>query len=291
MERQSIVNITGSGYVNKINLTKDEEKGYIRGRIGIRVDKDNVVNFDVFESKVNKGSGKDNFKYKAFETIMNEYVDASMVEDYKEATKVFIGENKEFPQFPNATIDVSIYESQGAVQTTVKNKLSLMNRIKDDKPVYAGLKFSIDGFIVKELVPEYDEAGIETGRGILTGYIVDYTGKARELTLIVIAEGFSQVKDVWKSLYTLNLKGELINKKVEVEDNFADQQTGGFSTTSRTKSEYIREYIITDAGVVYDSFTKEECESAIAKLEEHKNFLLAGEKASESEVDDDVIPF
>ncbi|MGJ0846486.1 hypothetical protein ACR77J_07350 [Tissierella praeacuta] len=287
--KQSIVFITGSGYINKINL-KDEE-GVIKGTVSVRLGEDSVVSFNVYEPEF-YGRNKENFKYKAFKTVMEEYIDSTMVDSYTEATKIFIGENKKFPQFPNATIDVNVYESQGTIQIMPRNKLGLMNRLKEGQQVYASMRFSINGFIVEELLPEYDETGMTTGRGLLKGYIVDYNGMARPLELKVVEEGYKNVSNTWKKFDTLNLKGDLVNKSIEKVSDEPVNIQGGFSTTSNRPSyEYIKEYVITDANMTYDSFTKEECQQAVDRLEEFKNSLLMVQPQSGFTPTDDDIPF
>lgn len=273
MDKQSIVKITGSGYVNKVNLTN--ENGVIKGTLSVRLSEDNVIVFDVYEPQFFAGNNKENFRYKAFNTIIKEYIDATQVEDYTQATKIFIGENKRFPHFPNATIDVNIYESQGAIQIRSRNSLKLLNRLKDNQQVYPSMRFGIEGFIVDELVPEYNEAGMETGRGVLRGFIVDYNGVARPLELKVVEQGFESVKGTWKKFDTLNLQGNVDNRSVEQVPLVPDNSPGGFTTTeNRPRYEYIKEYVVTDAAMTYDSFTKDECQQALDKLEELKQNLL-----------------
>lgn len=291
MDKQSIVNITGAGYVNRINLTNED--GVIKGTLSIRLSDDSVVVFNVYETKFNKTSGKENFRYKALETVMNEYIDSTQVDDYTQATKVFIGENKNYPHFPNATIDVNIYESQGTIQINPRNSLKLINRIRDGQEVYPSMRFRIDGFIVEELLPEYDEVGQETGRGLLKGYIVDYNGMARPLELKVIEEGYKNVINTWKQFDTLNLRGDVVNKSIKKEPEMPEDIQGGFITTENKPTyEYIKEYVITDAMMTYESFTKEECQQAINKLEEFKNSLLVlNEQEDTYAFDSDNIPF
>lgn len=286
MDKQSIVHITGAGYVNKINLTN--ENGVIKGTLSIRLSDNNIVVFDVYESQLTS-TGKENFKFKVFQTVMNEYVDSTQVDDYTLATKVFIGENKKYPQFPNATINVNIYESEDTIQIRTKNSLKLLNRLKDNQEIYLSMRFKIEGFIVEELVPEYTESGLETGRGILRGYIVDYNGIARPLELKVVEQGFKAVQGTWKKFDTLNLLGNVVNYSVEQEPTIPENTPGSFTTTDNTRYEYIKEYVVTDADMTYDSFTKEECQQATDKLEELKQELLT--PVDTNTYDDDEIPF
>lgn len=289
MNKQSIVNITGAGYVNKINLTNED--GVIKGTISIRLSNDSVVVFNVYETKFNKSTGKENFRYKALETVISEYVDSTQVDDYTQATKVYIGENKSYPHFPNATINVNIYESQGAVQINTRNSLKLINRIKEGQEVYPSMRFKIDGFVVEELLPEYDKMGQETGRGLLKGYIVDYNGMARPLELKIIEEGYKSVASIWKQFDVLNLRGDVVNKSIKKESEIPEDIQGGFITTENKPTyEYIKEYVVTDAMITYESFTKEECQQAINELEEFKNSLLALNE-QENVYDNGNIPF
>lgn len=285
--KQSIAYITGSGYVNKVNLK--DENGVIKGSLSVRLSDDSVVVFNIYEPQFYGENKKENFKYKAFQTIINEYIDSTQVENYTEATKVFIGENKKFPQFPNASIDVNVYESQGTIQVTPRNRLGLINRLKDGQQVYPSMRFGITGFIADELLPEYDEYGMATGRGVLKGYIVDYSGTARPLELKVIEEGYKNVINSWKQFDTLNLKGDVVSRSIKKESSEPVSTQGGFSTTPpKTEYEYIKEYVITDAEMTYDSFTKDECQQAIDKLEELKSTLLMMQSQQD---ESDVIPF
>lgn len=282
--KQSIVAIWGNAEVFNTDLKiETDENGVeknIKGRIGLQYDDNCIVSFDVYEASANK-SGKENFKFKNFKTIM---------EEYKRGDKVFLGVNKKFPQFPNATIDINVYESNGGIETRVKNKLSLINRMKDQEKSYEyKLEFKVTDFIVGAIEEEYNEVQM-TGRGLLKGFIVDYNGVAKPIEFILTKEGYGYAKTNWKENNVVDISGLVINKAIAKKS-----ANSGFGDVKGNVSyDYIREHLV-DAGSLpkYDSFTTQEIAKFKSNYDLFVNNLLnpEGNQVQVQEKDENIQKF
>ena len=276
-KKLSVATIWGNGEVfsKDLQLVVDEEtqkEKSIKGTIGIKTGENEVVRFDVFQSSEN-ASGKENFKFKSFKTIM---------EEYEKGDKVFIGVNKKFPQFPNAEIRIDAYEDSEKVVTKPKNYLNLINRSKDDSNFEYGLKFKISDFVVDLVEEEYSDI-VATGRGVLKGRVIDYKGVAKPIELKLTEEGFKYAKTNWKEDDVIDVAGVVLSKAIP---KAVEVSAGGFGSLpgSKPSYDYIREYIV-DSGSEkkYDSFTKDEIASARSEYDSLIATLL-GE-------DDENVPF
>lgn len=274
--KQSVATIWGNGEIfsKDLQLVIDEDtqkEKLIKGTIGIKTGENEVVRFDIFQMA--EHNEKENFKFKAFKTIM---------EEYEKGNKVFIGVNKKFPHFPNAEIKIDVYEDSEKIVTKTKNYLNLINRSKQDSDFEYGLKFKISDFIIDSIEEEFNDVSA-TGRGILTGRVVDYKGIAKPIELKLTKEGFEYAKANWRENDVVDVAGILFYKAIPKE---IEVTSGGFGNLPGSKPayDYIREYVV-DSGSEkkYDSFTKDEIETA---REEYDSLIAAllGE-------DDDNVPF
>lgn len=143
--------IYGTGILNRINLKHDKKNDSIHGRIGIKTNDNNIVSFNVYQKRV-MNNGKNNPRFKAFNTVMKDYKDISNVDDPNDADIVTIKESN--MNFPNAKITVKTDFNLGNSNVMVYKNLNIITRKVGENPKY-GMIFKIYGCYVEDIKGSY----------------------------------------------------------------------------------------------------------------------------------------
>lgn len=276
------------GYLNnkEWEIKKDKDgKTFIAGEISVKAGKDNIVPIEVF-SYEKKNDGEDNAVFKGLNTVFEDTTASSETDDPNEVTKVRITAGY-------FKIDEYVSKRTGDTTSVAKYQSNFINRVNDES-FAPKAEFEVE-MIVQKLRPEVknDE---ETGNGYIDGFIVDYSGNLKPLTLKAPEKVFAKLeKQVDPDDNPIMIfYGDIINsvetKKITIEVDFGEDKERVI-TNSR------RERIVTggkfsDKEIDPDDFkeAKKQRKKYLETLKDKAKGTFDGGKNNEPE-DDDELPF
>lgn len=281
--REAKASIEVMGQLSERTLTKEmkDGKGVIKGNLVIRTTPENFITFNVYVDEFKKdgkgGFTKDkNSIFDGMETILNEYQSIAEVGE-ENATWIHVnakdGKISPYTNFKN-----------GKKFEGIRYRSNFLSRPKAGEELKPTATFEIEMFITS-IMPEYytqgENAGQETGRVLVKGWMPTYSGiEPIELVApkMIEIDGYeSEIADAVRDEYevgqTVVFYGDVVNNRITITET-VPVKIGRPKVNTRTK--YINEFIITSAGEpkTGDAYNAEAIKQAItereAKLEEEK---------------------
>lgn len=286
--KQTVNRVIVEGYLNnkEWEIKKDKDgKTFIAGEISVKAGKDNIVPIEVF-SYEKKNDGEDNAVFKGLNTVFEDTTASSETDDPNEVTKVRITAGY-------FKIDEYVSKRTGDTTSAAKYQSNFINRVNDES-FAPKAEFEVE-MIVQKLRPEVknDE---ETGNGYIDGFIVDYSGNLKPLTLKAPEKVFAKLeKQVDPDDNPIMIfYGDIINsvetKKITIEVDFGEDKERVI-TNSR------RERIVTggkfsEKEIDHDDLkeAKKQRKKYLETLKDKAKGTFDGGKNNEPE-DDDELPF
>lgn len=234
----------------------------------------------------------------------------TVADDYNAVADDGIGrENADHITINQAEIRMNDYVGgDGQIRSFPQINAVFANRVEGREP-NPHAKFDVE-VVVANVIEEYDKNEEETGRAKLKGYLPLYGGKIAPLEFIVNENGSGYVLDNYENGNTVQVWGEMINKREEIV-----QEVEGAFGGSNIKKKYstVREYVITGGSEVYEEDNPNSYDVELLKtaLNEREVFLEelkskkqekkggkktgfdtgASAKKTKREVKDDGLPF
>lgn len=242
--RQAEANVEVVGIVseNKLEEVTVDGKTSIRGELVIQTDTINFVTFNVFVNE-KKDNGEVNKTYAGIKTVMNEYASIAKV-GREEATKVSV----------NGQIRPNSYVGKdGQVHVAVRNQSSFFNRYNGSPEDFAPHAWFEVEMCISSIAPETytsgENAGEETGRVIVKGWVPTYNG-IEPMTLIApVEDGIAEaVMDEYVPGNTVKFYGDIVNNRAVIEET-VPVKIGKPKT--KVKTIYKNEMVITNASEAY----------------------------------------
>lgn len=272
--REARANIEVIGQLSEKALTKEmkDGKGVIRGNLVIRTSPTNFITFNIyvneFKSDGNGGFTKDkNSIFEGMETIMNEYKSIAEVGE-EEASWIHV---------KNGQISPYVNFNNGRKFEGIRYRSNFFTRMRDGEEVDPKANFEIELFI-DSILPEYysqgEDAGQETGRILVKGWMPTYSG-IEPIVLVAPesieidgyeAEIASAIRDEYEVGQTVIFYGDVINNRITITETIP-VKIGRPKTNIKTK--YINEFIITSAGEpkIDDAYSVDAIRQAITERE------------------------
>lgn len=265
--RQSTNVVVVEGYLDKKNLevktsTKDGSV-FISGSLDVRVDKDNVVTVEVYSKQLKKDGGENKI-FASLKSVMEQYVDATMVEDYTQADRIRITQGQ---------IRTNEFVGRdGQIAVATKYATNFVNRVQDAS-FAPKATFRIE--LVVRAVRTEEKDGEETGRGFIDGFYVDYSGNLQPLTLVAEGKTFTKLEGGLEAGETVTFWGNIISsvstQTILVEADFGDDEE---KVITRTR----KERMVTGAKIQEEglSYKKKDINAGLkAKSEYHEQLKSA----------------
>lgn len=276
------VNIEGWLNSKEYEIKVDrKDKEFISGTINIKVAEENIIPVEVF-SYAKKKDGGDNVVFKGLQTVFNDTVAANETDDPNEVTKIRItaGEIR-INDFANANNEII---------SAVKYNTNFINRVNDNT-FEPKAKFDVE-MIVQKFRPEVKDDE-ETGAGYVDGFIVDYSGNVKPLTLKAPKGVYEKLEGTVEKGNVINFWGDIVNsvetKTIVIEADFGEDQ-------ERVVTNSRRERLIVGAKYSDKEFEKKDIKEAFEQREKYLQSLIDKKRGTftggNTEVeDDDELPF
>ena len=274
--REAVNSISAQGILSEKNLEKKVINGNetIVGKLILKVDKESFVTFEVYSSRFTK-SGAESKAYKAFETIMKEYVSIADCGDEEKADKVEILGKLQQNDFPN--------QEGTEMISTVRYGCNFASRVKKPESYQPRAEFTTEVFIqsiIDEQGKNEDDEIEPTGRKIMNVVIPAYNGRVIETKLIIPAdEGAINFFESMDRNATVMVYANLVNSTIKKE---AQQGAGGWGDkNSRPITKVVNEIVLKGAEDQYPEYDEDLGEGQKAyspdlirfALQERKNML------------------
>lgn len=269
--RQSELKVNVEGLVSDINLIKNDPNrdlskvppgvDNISGTITVKTNETNFVRFMVSVNSKTK-AGTDNKIYAGIETVMNEY---KSVAEYgeEEADKVRITSG-----------DLNLFTSKVDGSPQVGYKSNFFNRVKGDYNPHAEFEAEI---YISGIIPEMDKDGDETGRILVKGWGVTYSG-IEPITLVAPKEIADAVESTYEVGQTTRFYGDIVNTRVE---KITEIPMAIGKPKQKIETTYKNELVITGAEEPYEEEKAYKPESIKLAIQERENNLANNRNASE----------
>lgn len=240
-QAEATVEVEGILSEKKLEIIEEDGMKKIKGSLVIQTSDVNFVTFNVNVGQMTK-AGKPNSIYEGIFTVMNEYKSVAEV-GKDDATRVRV---------TKGDINPYTYYNERGKHDVVGFKSNFFNRVN---PVEMEQKSIFDvelyiSSISREIVASGEEAGTETGRVKVNGWMPTYNG-IEPLTLIATAE--DGIADAIESEYepgqTVLFSGDLVNNRV-VKTETIPMKIG--KPKIKTTTTYTNEFIITGASEAYE---------------------------------------
>lgn len=272
--RQSNAKCLAEGIVSEIDLKEivEEGKKRIEGSVTVKTGDINFIRYNV---KVNEktNAGADNKTYAGIVTVMNEYKSIAQVGE-EEADKVRVSG------------DINLYTSAMNNVTIMNYKSNFFNRLKNPDEYEPRAEFNLEVFI-SSITPEVDSEGEETGRIIVNGWTVTYSG-VEPVKLYAEGDVASAVDSTFEPGQTVEFVGDVVNNRIE---KVTEIPMAIGKPRRKVETSYKNELIITGASEAYEEgvtpekpYEADVIKAAIQerqnKLEEAKAKAQSGNKAA-----------
>lgn len=242
--RQAEAKVEVEGILSEKKLEIVEEDGMkkIKGSLVIQTSDINFVTFNVKVGQLTK-AGQPNSLYDGILTVMNEYKSVAEV-GKDEATRVRV---------TKGDINPYTYYNERGKHDVIGFKSNFFNRVNDLETYEEKSNFTVELYIAaidRELYATGDEAGTETGRVKVTGWMPTYNGIE---PLVLIAPEEDGIADAIESEYqvgqTVLFDGTLVNNRV-VKIEEIPMKIGKPKINKTTT--YKNEFVITGASEAYE---------------------------------------
>ena len=247
-ESRNIVYIEGWLHKKELQFESKNGKVCIMGTLEVRTDETNIIPVDVFAYELTK-DGRTNTVFKGLQTVNNDYIDGTEVSNWKEATKVRITSGK-------IRTNEYIGKNDNEVHIAVRYTTNFVNRVNDETfTPNASFRTEI---ILKNMRDE-TRNGDETGRGIIEGYYVDFSGNIMPVNYIIDnPKMWEKIQGAIEKGSTIIVHGDIINKaetkEIVIESDFGEPERRIVTNTVRERvvkgikyveegKEYIKEQI------------------------------------------------
>lgn len=282
-ESKNRVNIIGTLKEKDLRTKKGDKGNMIFGTLVIETGENQEVKVKVFANEKKKDGGE-NTIYKGLKTVDNEFI--SMAEDPENATKVKIN---------GAKFSSNDFFIGGKMVESVEISTNFINRLGSDE-YEPKATFEVEIFYTG-IKPETDKDDNETGRTVVSGYIVEYGSKLIPIKFVTTKEAGDYIESNFEAKKTGVVAGDIISTvetKVEKKEGFGKVREEVFVKTKK-------EFLITGGDDQYDEDDKNSYDIKAIKeaVKERENYLESkkNEEASKSkskvedEDDDDEFPF
>jgi len=267
--RQSENKVTVEGILSEFELEeKKSDKGddIIQGHVSLKVSDINTIRFGVYVGAL-KNNGDANPAYTGLKTVMNEFKSVADVGE-QEADRISVNRGS-----------FNFYHTDDG-RDLINYKASFFHRIKEGEKYEPKSEFAIEVYI-SNIVQEFDKEGNETGRLLVKGWTVTFSG-IEPITLIAPKEIASDIESMFEIGQTAKFYGDIVNERVEVVKEIP--VAIGKPRTEVTVN-YKNENVITGATTPYEEgisefppYPKDSIDLAIQertnKLEENENARL-----------------
>lgn len=281
-EADAIVEIEGILAEKNLEIVQVEGKNVIKGDLVIQTDVHNFATVNIYINQITK-SNTENKAYKGIVTVMENYKSIAEV-GREEADRVRVTKGKLSPN--------TYFDTEGNQHDSIRYQTNFVSRVKEGEETNPKATFEVELFIqsiIPEVVTGGEDAGEETGRLKLRGYMPTYNS-IEPLELIVPVsytdedgeeiEVASMFETAFEAGQTARFYGELINEKITVTDTIP---VAFGKPRSKTKTSYVNELLITGASEAYDeerAYDPDTIQKALvdreAILEEKKNKAMSG---------------
>lgn len=235
--RQSVgkVNIEGILAECQIDEAVDNMGDKIlKGYLVVKTSDTNDVRLSVYVKELTK-KGETNPAYTGMMTVKNQYKSMAKFGDDADAVQILAG-------------DFAPFTGRNG-QTAVGYRASFVNRVEKNSDKYRPhAEFDIETY-VKNIIPEVDKEGNETGRVIVNGWFVEYSG-IEPVTFVAPAtdedgnEIASAILETYHAGDTVKYFGDIVNQRIEKKIPIAIGKP-------RTVTSYVNELLITGATESY----------------------------------------
>lgn len=259
--RQSELHVSVEGVVSEVTLERGKAKNNpnvdnISGNITIKTDDTNFIRFMVNVNAKTK-DGADNKTYAGIETVMSEYQSIAKVGE-EQADKVRVSKG-----------DLNLFTGKDG-REQVGYKANFFNRVTGTYTPHA--EFDAEMFI-SSMTPEMDRDGDETGRLIVKGWTVTFSG-VEPLTLVAPKEIANAVESTFEIGQTAEFFGDIINSRIE---KITEIPVAIGKPKQKVETSYKNELIITGASEPYEEGVSENApynaESIKLGIQERENRL------------------
>lgn len=214
-------------------------------------------------STATKKDGTPNGIYTSLRTVADEY---------KAVGDEGVGrENADHVTINQAEIRMNDYVGQdGQLRSFPQINATFANRVEGREP-NPHAKFDVE-VVVANIVEEFDKNEEETGRAKVKGYIPLYGGNIAEVDFVVTNDGAGYVLDNYENGDTVQVWGELINKR---EEHTTTIPAGFGKDQKKTTYTTVREYLITGGSEPYDEDSPKVYDTGLIKtaLNEREVYL------------------
>lgn len=270
--RQSENKVDIRGKIKEIDLTRDDEKGCIRGKVTMLVPQTieglaeiEEVQVSAYASKITK-KGKQNVQFDQLEKLMREGVSVMVA-----------GEDKASVYDVNGILDENTFpnrDGNDVTYTFVRGSFFNPTRSNFVDESYARFKQEIMIVSMEDEATKEDEL---TGRLLIKGAVMNYAGPCAVTYIVESKQAIDFIRMNWNEGDTVMVQG-LIRSKAELVEGSHDDATMGFGVAySESYVKTVKEYVITAGSEAYPeerAFNPAEVSAARAeknrKYEENK---------------------
>lgn len=202
MSKETLNKIFIEGVLNKKEFRTGEKNGnnFIAGTLEVKINDENIIPVEVFSFEKTK-DGKWNKIFDGLNTVKNEYVSITDVDNPEKASKIRISAGQ-------IRVDEFLGNDKQLHQG-IKYTTNFVNRVdKIDPKAEFEIEFIIKGFR-SEIVN--DE---ETGNGYVDGWIITYQGDLKPLTLKAKKSLYEKLEMNVEPREVLKVWGKIVNNVV-----------------------------------------------------------------------------